>query len=325
MADLLFKKGSFKILSDDLSKLSAKEMNALIKEIAALSHDPSEMTNSRHNWYTYRLGELQTNLPEYVGFLLLKANQLFMITPKAHSLIISGNSRIFNEGYSKAHSQCLPAFCILDPIMKDLHKDNPILFPLKEKKKSNVLPIFPYHFKLERNPRLNHKEMVIHRAMTVMFENVSLGFIYESLGGGNGDEKISYCTQQSTRYVDYCYTPLRFIPPYNDDFDFHQKIKFNIKGKEEALTPQEFTDALEAWYQALRQQGLTPQEVRQWLPLGLEAPAPVIQTSNLAEWHHWFCLHTSKATHPEIRFVANSLLKEVQKRIPVIFDNCHLI
>lgn len=62
-----------------------------------------------------------------------------------------------------------------------------------------------------------------------------------------------------------------------------------------------------------------PQEARSVLPNSLKTE--VIMTTNLREWRHFFRLRTSKAAHPQMREVATPLLKELQSKIPVVFDD----
>ena len=44
-------------------------------------------------------------------------------------------------------------------------------------------------------------------------------------------------------------------------------------------------------------------------------------TANLREWRHFFKLRCSKAAHPQMREVAFKALFEMQKYIPIIFDD----
>ena len=44
-------------------------------------------------------------------------------------------------------------------------------------------------------------------------------------------------------------------------------------------------------------------------------------TANIREWRHFLKLRTSAAAHPQIREVAMLLLKELQQKVPVLFDD----
>ena len=45
-------------------------------------------------------------------------------------------------------------------------------------------------------------------------------------------------------------------------------------------------------------------------------------TANLREWRHFFKLRTAPAAHPQMREVANMLLKQMREMVPVVFDDC---
>ncbi len=65
--------------------------------------------------------------------------------------------------------------------------------------------------------------------------------------------------------------------------------------------------------------GCKPQEARAVLPNSLKTE--VMMTANLREWRHFFKLRCSKAAHPQMREVAFKALFEMQKYIPIIFDD----
>ena len=44
-------------------------------------------------------------------------------------------------------------------------------------------------------------------------------------------------------------------------------------------------------------------------------------TMNLREWRHFIKLRSSKASHPDIRYLAIDLLNKFKAEIPVIFDD----
>ena len=121
----------------------------------------------------------------------------------------------------------------------------------------------------------------------------------------------SYC-QESTRYCNYA----------ND--------KFN--GEITVIKPMFLevgTDGWELWYDAcamaeklyfdLLDFGCTPQEARAVLPNSLKTE--LVMTANIREFRHFFNLRCSKAAHPQMREVANMLLREFKERIPVLFDD----
>ena len=76
---------------------------------------------------------------------------------------------------------------------------------------------------------------------------------------------------------------------------------------------------VEKTYNKLLEQGNTAQNARSVLPNSTKTE--IIMTTNLREWRHILKLRTSKAAHPQIRSLMTGLLKELQKKIPVIFDD----
>ena len=121
----------------------------------------------------------------------------------------------------------------------------------------------------------------------------------------------SYC-QESTRYCNYA----------ND--------KFN--GEITVIKPMFLevgTDGWELWHDAcamaekvyfdLLDFGCTPQEARAVLPNSLKTE--LVMTANIREFRHFYTLRCSKAAHPQMREVANMLLREFKERIPVLFDD----
>ena len=338
MARMLFKKGDFRILSDNVGSLSGDELVQLIKTAGTTCYQTGETSKKtpeefvkmlqqsghhamiEHSWRTIEIGfPAATNnivaAKERVGYHLYKANNLFCITERLTSLLVSGNVRMFNEAWVKSGHN------FIHDIHSLLAKESPVLFPINR----------PYEgfsgLEFRFNPALTaKKEILIHRAMTVEFDNNSRGMTHETVRSRNGDEKIASYAQESTRYVDYAkgevdldQFQIKFILPYNDQFDFGQSVNFSVDGKEYSFTPQQFTNLMEGWYRALRKNGLRPEEARQWLPIGLKSQ--IVQTYNLNEWRHWFFLRTGHRAHPEIRFLAVKLLREAQKRIPECFND----
>lgn len=121
----------------------------------------------------------------------------------------------------------------------------------------------------------------------------------------------SYC-QESTRYCNYA----------ND--------KFN--GEITVIKPMFLevgTDGWELWHDVcamaekfyfdLLDFGCSPQEARAVLPNSLKTE--LVMTANIREFRHFFNLRCSKAAHPQMREVANMLLKEFKERIPVLFND----
>ena len=65
--------------------------------------------------------------------------------------------------------------------------------------------------------------------------------------------------------------------------------------------------------------GVTPQEARSILPNSIKTE--IVMTMNLREWRHFFKMRCDKAAHPQMREIADMILKEFKAQIPIIFDN----
>ncbi len=318
---LLWRKGAFGILSEDVGSLSPDKLNSLIKRCGTVSHQswktskktPEEFIRMlfqwkhlsvlEHSWFTFFIPLSFEKEKEKIEIDLLRGNHLFCITERANGLLVSGNARIFSEAYQRNPTTTTAT------ILSSLQQRNPVLFP-SEIRKELIIPQF---FSL--NPSLRTKnEILVHRAMTVLFSKVSRGFSHEDVRSRNGHNKISSYTQRSTRYVNpFKKDGYNFILPYRKNLP----TKIRLSGLVN-FTNKEVITLLSSIYRDLFNKGLKPEEVRQWLPIGIETE--IAQTMNYAEWSRWFIIRTQQAAHPEIRFVACNLLKQVQKDIPGIFE-----
>jgi thymidylate synthase (FAD) len=123
--------------------------------------------------------------------------------------------------------------------------------------------------------------------------------------------RLASYTQESTRYCNYAQgkfgNEITVIKPC-----------FWDENSEEYKIWTETIKYIENSYNKLIALGATPQEARSILPNSLKTE--IVITMNLREWLHFFRLRTSPNAHPQMREIAEPLLKEFQKRIPVIFD-----
>lgn len=151
-----------------------------------------------------------------------------------------------------------------------------------------------------------HEAVLEHYSFTVKFI-VDRGVSHEIVR----HRVASYC-QESTRYCNYSKdkfgNEITVIKPcfWKEDSNFYKDWKSAIK-----MSESHYFDLLE--------QGATPQEARSVLPNSLKTE--VVMTANIREWRHFFKLRTSLAAHPQIREVAIPLLKELQEKIPILFDD----
>ncbi len=76
---------------------------------------------------------------------------------------------------------------------------------------------------------------------------------------------------------------------------------------------------IEAHYFRKIAQGKKPQQARYFLPNGTKTEFVV--TMNLRSWRHFFELRTSSKADAQIQEIANGLLAEFKRLIPVVFDD----
>ena len=118
-------------------------------------------------------------------------------------------------------------------------------------------------------------------------------------------------SQESQRYVsqkDECI----FINPHFwiGDSGSHVSCKYLwLKSLERA----------EKDYQILIELGAKPEEARDVLPNATKTE--LIMTFNLRELRHVLKLRTSKAAHPQMRWLMIPLLNDLKNKIPIIFDD----
>ncbi len=163
-----------------------------------------------------------------------------------------------------------------------------------------------------------HESVIEHSYLTVRFNNVSRGSTHELVR-----HRLTAISQESTRFVDYAKPgegpnlqrfQLRCVaPPHRDE---HQRVKLE-DGRQLSLA--EMFAETEKFYRALRKAGWPPQDARQILPIGTKSQ--IVVSANFREWRHIFTLRTDKAAHWEIRQVMGNLLEEVQRIVPVVFDD----
>ena len=151
-----------------------------------------------------------------------------------------------------------------------------------------------------------HEAVLEHFSFSVRF-TVDRGVSHEIVR----HRLASYC-QESTRYCNYSGdrfgNEITVIKPY-----------FLTEGTNGYKKWAEACETAEREYFTLLEWGCTPQEARAVLPNSLKTE--LIMTANLREWRHFFKLRTSPAAHPQMYEVTIPLLKEVQEKIPVLFED----
>lgn len=151
-----------------------------------------------------------------------------------------------------------------------------------------------------------HESVLEHSAMTVQFDNVSRGFSHELVR-----HRFLSVTQQSTRYVSEKNFNVIIPPEMNPDEWFSDE--------DGCMDMDGFLEYSERIYKAIRENGFPAEDARQFLPIGISCS--IVATANFREWRHIFKLRTAKNAHWEIKSVMCNLLRDVQKRIPIVFDD----
>ena len=151
-----------------------------------------------------------------------------------------------------------------------------------------------------------HESVLEHESITVRFV-CDRGVSHETVR-----HRIASFSQESTRYCNYSGNrfgnQITFIKPCfleegTDGYKLWKQAMF-IAEKE---------------YFALLNWGCTPQEARSVLPHSIKTE--IVMTANLREWRHFLKLRTAKAAHPQMRELTVPLLEELQRQIPVVFDD----
>ena len=144
-----------------------------------------------------------------------------------------------------------------------------------------------------------HESVLEHESITVRFV-CDRGISHEIVR-----HRIAGYSQESQRYV-----------RYNGDIEFINPRMPSAKAYE---AWQELCERAEETYRELLSYGVQPQQARSVLPNSTKTE--VVMTANLREWRHFLKLRTAKAAHPQMRELTVPLLKELQERIPVVFDD----
>ena len=154
-----------------------------------------------------------------------------------------------------------------------------------------------------------HEAMLEHFSFSVKFI-VDRGVSHEIVR-----HRVASFAQESTRYCNYGKSgDVTFIKPC-----------FWESGENTAYFYEDWKDQCERAeksYLYLLELGATPQEARAVLPNSLKTE--IVMTANLREWRHFFKLRAVGVTgkpHPQMLEVAIPLLKELQEKVPVIFED----
>jgi thymidylate synthase (FAD) len=157
-----------------------------------------------------------------------------------------------------------------------------------------------------------HEAVIEHSSMMVEFNNCSRGFTHELCR-----HRIASFLQESTRYVDE--SNFRVVAPPKKDIDAKLVDLVLPDGHLVKFSFRDWVELNEQMYRGLRKADWVPQDARQILPTGIVAQ--IVMTANFREWRHVFQLRCALDAHWEIRRIMVNLLKDVQERVPVVFDD----
>lgn len=161
-----------------------------------------------------------------------------------------------------------------------------------------------------------HESVLEHQSISVRFI-VDRGIVAELTR-----HRIASFSVESTRYVNHSKKDhIEFIIPCW--LDIEEQIVELIEDVDTDNQSKEWLFSMlnsEFGYnQLINIWNWTPQQARSVLPNSLKSE--IVVTANLREWRTIFKQRTSKAAHPQMREVMIPLLKELQTKIPVIFND----
>ncbi len=174
-------------------------------------------------------------------------------------------------------------------------------------------------------------KMLIDRGHEAMIEHASASYRITCDRGVTHEivrHRLFSYAQESTRYCNYKNGVTFIIPSWEDipagQYDIAWKNKYGT-----CVNEPDSSIGANRWFwsmalserdyvRVMSEAHWTPQQARSVLPNSLKTE--IVITGNLREWRHFFRLRTAKAAHPQMREVANMVLSDIVKRIPVIFD-----
>ncbi len=163
-----------------------------------------------------------------------------------------------------------------------------------------------------------HEAMIEHSNLSVLF-TCDRGVSHEMVR-----HRIASFAQESTRYVNYAKdkfgNEIAVIDLING-IELDEKMK-NFDADHIGTIYSEWLKAMEdaeKHYMKMIELGATPQIARSVLPNSTKTNITI--SANYREWRTFFKLRTANSAHPQMREVAIPLCKDLQQRIPIIFDD----
>ena len=163
-----------------------------------------------------------------------------------------------------------------------------------------------------------HEAMIEHSSLSVKFV-VDRGVSHELVR-----HRIASFAQESTRYVNYSLEKFGNeinVIDIRDGINLDNKMK-NMDSDTISVIMGEWCLAMEdaeKHYMKMIELGATPQIARSVLPNSTKTEITI--TANYREWRNFFKLRVPNTAHPQMREVTIPLLKELKRRLPIIFDD----
>lgn len=155
-----------------------------------------------------------------------------------------------------------------------------------------------------------HEAMLEHNNITVRFI-CDRGVSHELVR-----HRLASFAQESTRYCNYS------KDKFGNELTFIKPCFWNNETNVNYLNWENVLKNVECAYFSMLKCGATPQEARSILPNSLKTE--VVMSANIRELRHFFKLRCDKVAHPQMRELAIPLCKELQEKIPVVFDDIKL-
>ena len=208
--------------------------------------------------------------------------KMYLRFTDSEGYIVSGNVRAWRDFFH---------FAGVPPYMNDFVEANPILFP-------EFMSVFPFNLEggkwsirqISANELVSTYQRLVHEDVSVKFI-CDRGVTHEIVR----HRPASFC-QESTRYCNYS----------NGKFGGEITVIKPCFFKENSTRYLNWfvaCESAETAYNAILEDGGTPQEARDVLPNSLKTE--LIMTATLTEWCHFFNLRMSPATHPQMQEVAS--------------------
>lgn len=154
-----------------------------------------------------------------------------------------------------------------------------------------------------------HEAMLEHSQLSVLF-TCDRGVANELVR-----HRIASFAQESTRYCNYS------KEKFGGELSF-VKPSYISDGTREYYAWETVCADVEAAYLCMvNDRKMRPEQARCVLPLCLKTE--IVVTANYREWRNIFKLRTPVAAHPQMRELMCPLLLELQKKIPVVFDDIY--